>query len=193
MNPYHYTVFHENQGYEALTRARDKQIKGIIVTRKDSALRDISELEGKHLAFPSPAAFAASILPQGELKRRNINYIPRYVSSHDSVYRTVAKGLFPAGGGVVRTFMAVEPEIREQLQIFWKTPGYTPHAIAAHPRVSRELFNRIQQVLIGMEKTPEGQRLLEPLKIKGWHSANDSDWDDVRKMDIHNLEVLKKE
>lgn len=193
MNPYHYTVFHHKSGYKALARARDKQIEGIIVTRKNASLEGISELDGVHLAFPSPAAFAASILPQNELKRLNISFTPHYVSSHDSVYRTVASGIFPAGGGVMRTFMAADADVRERLQIFWKTPGYTPHAIAAHPRVSGEVLSRIQEALIGMEKTPEGKKLLELLKIKGWQPARDADWDDVRKLDIKQLDGLKQQ
>jgi len=190
MNPYHYTVFHKKSGYEALARAKDKQIKGIIVTRKDSSLREITELEGAHLSFPSPAAFAASILTQSELKYWDVSYTPHYVSSHDAVYRTVAKGIFPAGGGVVRTFMAAEEDIRQQLQIFWRTTGYTPHAIAVHPRVSSEVVERIQQALLDMDTTLEGKRLLEQLKIKGWQSARDADWDDVRNLDIKRLKDL---
>ncbi len=62
MSPYHYTVFHETQGYRALVRARDQVIKGIVVVPKDSPLRDIHELAGRTLAF-TRNAFAATLPP----------------------------------------------------------------------------------------------------------------------------------
>ena len=99
MNPYHFTVFHENPGYEAVARAQDKRIKGILVTRKNSPIQNIEDLKGLSLAFPAPAAFAATILPQRELAAKGIDIESNYVSSHDSVYRTVARGLYPAGVG----------------------------------------------------------------------------------------------
>jgi len=96
MNPYHYTVFSSAPGYSAFARQKDKRIKGIVVVRKDSTLRDMEELEGERLAFPSPAAFAASVLPRSHLRTEGIGFTPQYVSSHDSVYLGVARGLFPA-------------------------------------------------------------------------------------------------
>ena len=67
MNPYHYTVFHASAGYDAFGKAKNKRIKGIIVVRKDSPYKSISELNNKKLAFPSPGAFAATILPQAHM------------------------------------------------------------------------------------------------------------------------------
>ena len=98
MNPYHFVVFHEAPGYQALVRQQHKRIKGVIVARKDSAIESLQQLEGSRLAFPAPAAFAASILPRGELKNQGVAFTPQYVSSHDSVYLSVAKGSVPGGG-----------------------------------------------------------------------------------------------
>jgi len=51
------------------------------------------------------------------LSDNDIEFEPNYVKSHDSVYRAVAAGLFPAGGGVTRTFNSLDPAIREDLRI----------------------------------------------------------------------------
>ncbi len=192
MNPYHYTVFSRSPGYRAFAKAKHKRIKGILVVRKDSPLESPRELDGATLAFPAPAAFAASVLPRAYLKREGISFTPRYVSSHDSVYRTVAKGLYTAGGGVVRTFNSVAPDIRDQLRILWKTKGYTPHAFAAHPRVSADVVERLTQAMLAMDKDEEGRVLLKSLSTKGFESATDSDWDDVRALGIDLLEDLVK-
>jgi phosphonate transport system substrate-binding protein len=188
MNPYHFTVFNEDPGYQALARARDKRIKGILVVRKDSSIQSLQELNNMTLAFPAPAAFAASILPRSELSAIGNNTEPKYVSSHDSVYRAVAKGLYPAGGGVIRTFRNMDPEIRDQLRILWTTDGYTPHAIASNAQVATEIAERVRTALVAMEQSAEGRHLLESIKIKGFEAARDEDWDDVRSLNIHLLQ-----
>jgi phosphonate transport system substrate-binding protein len=192
MNPYHYTVFSREPGYRAFAKAEGKRIKGILVVRNDSPFEDPRGLTGKTIAFPAPAAFAASVLPRAYLVREGFSFTPKYVASHDSVYRTVAKGLYAAGGGVVRTFESVEPEVRQQLRILWTTEGYTPHAFAAHPRVPVETVDRLAQAMIRVTETEEGAALLAPLALKGFESADDSDWDDVRALGIDLLDDLVK-
>lgn len=190
MNPYHYTTFHRAPGYRAFARARDKRIRGIIVVRKDSTINNLRELAGGTLAFPAPAAFAASVLPRAYLRAEGIPVTPKYVSSHDSVYRTVARGLYPAGGGVMRTFKSVDPAISEQLRILWTTRPYTPHAIAAHPRVPTKVVQRLQQAMLAMDQDPQGKKLLASIRIKGFERGEDKDWDDVRGLEIDLLDSL---
>jgi phosphonate transport system substrate-binding protein len=188
MNPLHYTVFSEMPGYRAFAKARDKRIKGILVVRKDSPTRSPAELDGATLAFPAPGAFAASVLTRAYLVGEGINFTARYVSSHDSVYRTVAKGLYPAGGGVLRTFNSVEADVREQLRVLWTTRGYTPHAFAAHPRVPSDTVERLAQAMVRMDAEENGRALLKALSVKGFETAKDTDWDDVRSLGIQSLE-----
>ncbi|WP_206201957.1 phosphate/phosphite/phosphonate ABC transporter substrate-binding protein [Terasakiella sp. SH-1] len=187
MNPYHYTVFHERSGYNAIARAKDKRIKGIVVVRKDSPLGKLEELNGQTLAFPSPAAFAASVLPRGYLKANNINITPKYVSSHDSVYLNVMKGRMVAGGGIMRTFNNTKPEVREQLKILWTTKGYTPHAIAAHKRVDPKIVTAVQQALVDLSATEQGLAMVGKMKLKGFIKAQNEDWDDVRSLKLNQL------
>lgn len=184
MNPYHFTVFNRHPGYQAVARARDKEIKGIIVVRKDSPIQSIEELDEMILAFPAPAAFAASMLPRSELLSLGLDFQSRYVSSHDSVYLAVAKGIYPAGGGVIRTFKNIESETRDQLRVLWTSQGFTPHAITANPGVSAEAMAAMQSALVDMEKSDEGKALLKRLSIKGFEAAENKDWDDVRSLQI---------
>ncbi|WP_434354773.1 phosphate/phosphite/phosphonate ABC transporter substrate-binding protein [Parasalinivibrio latis] len=193
MNPYHYVVFSSEPGYAAINKAKNKLLKGIIVVKKDGPINDESDLNGHTLAFPSPAAFAASILTRDHLTQEGVDFKPRYVSSHDSVYISVAKGLMPAGGGVKRTLGKTSPEIREQLRVLWTTKGYTPHAIAVHPRVTPEVSTNIQKAIALLDSYPEGTDLLESIGIKGFENASNSDWDDVRELDINLLLSKDKE
>jgi phosphonate transport system substrate-binding protein len=191
MNPYHYTVFGETPGYRAFAKQKNKRIKGIMVARKDATIETLAELNGSKLAFPSPAAFAASILSRAELKEIGVEFTPQYVKSHDSVYRSVAKGLFPAGGGVVRTFNNTEPGVRKQLRVFWTSNTFTPHAFAAHPSVDQQAVQKIQQSLLAMNSEPAATPFLFAINFKGFESASHQDWDDVRALKIDLLDDLK--
>lgn len=188
MNPFHFTVFNTMPGYKALARQRDKLIYGILVTQKNSIIKSIEELNGAKLAFPSPAAFAASILPRGNLKNLGIDYTPVYVSSHDSVYLNVSKGIFNAGGGIIRTLNNVDSEVKDNLRVLWKSKGYTPHAIAVHPRVPASVRNTIQKGFVELNRSENGAKLLKSISFKkGLVEAEDGDWDDVRSLNLNEL------
>ena len=189
MNPYHYTVFSESAGYSALAKQVGKRIRGIVVVAKSSPIENLEALSGAVLAFPAPAAFAASVLPQAELGARNIEFSARYVSSHDSVYRSVAKGLFPAGGGIQRTLANVDEVTRSKLRVVWTTAGFTPHAIATHPRIDTSQREAVLGALLALSESQEGRVLLKSIRFKGFESARDSDWDDVRALRLAPLDV----
>jgi len=192
MNPYHYTVFHQEPGYNAIAHAKDKRIHGIIVVHKDSSYKTLADLQGKKLSFPSPAAFAATLLTEAQLAKENIKYSKKYVSSHDSVYRNVAAKRFAAGGGVIRTMKNMEDKISSQLRILWKSNGYTPHAIATHPDMDKAVAKKIQDALAGMHKNEQGLKLVKSIKLKGFVKADNNKWDDVRRMNIKFLNKFLK-
>ncbi|MHA2938960.1 phosphate/phosphite/phosphonate ABC transporter substrate-binding protein [Vibrio sp. RC27] len=188
MNPYHYTVFHQKPGYEAFAKQKDKQIRGIVVVKSDSDIKELKDLDGETLVFPSPAAFAASVVPRSSLKAMGINFTPQYVSSHDSVYINVAKDFFPAGGGIERTLNNTDSTVRENLKVLWRTPGYTPHAFATHPDLPKEVSDKVAHALIALNDSDDGKALLSRIKFKGIEQAQNSDWDDVRSLNITLLD-----
>ncbi len=193
MNPYHYVVFHGAPGYQAFAREKDTRIQGLIVVKKDSPLEKLEDLAGKTVAFPAPAAFAATILPLSHLKERRITVTPSFTSSHDSVYLGVARGFFPAGGGIGRTFENTKAEVRDQLRVLWTTPQYTPHALAAHPRVPRQTLASVQAAMLAMDGDPKGRELLARLNFKGFEQGRDADWNDIRKLGLRVLENVGRD
>lgn len=182
MNPYHYVYYSEKAGYRAFAHQENKKLQGIIVTRVGSPVRKLDDLDGKEIAFPSPAAFGASVLPRAEMSSQHINFDPVYVKSHDSVYRSVAAGFYPAGGGVKRTFNAISKDLRTQLRIIYETKGYTPHAYAAYKSLSPEQVNAILKGMLTIAK--QSPELLKPIGMNGFQAATDQDWDDVRALGL---------
>lgn len=183
MNPYQYMQYHKHPGYTAFVKARNKKIIGIIVVHKDSAINSLKQLHKQKIVFPS-GAFAATLLPRAFAQKVGVKLYPAYVRSHDSVYRNVAHKRYVAGGGVVRTLRAMAPEIASQLRILWTSKGFTPHAIAYHPRVPVRDMESIKAALLKMQESKEGRKLLRNIKITGFESAKDQDWNDIRKLKL---------
>ena len=77
MNPYHYTTFSHTAGYRAFARQKNKKLKGLIVVRKSDSATNLKDLDGSKIAFPSPAAFGASVIPRAELQAKGVSFTPR--------------------------------------------------------------------------------------------------------------------
>jgi phosphonate transport system substrate-binding protein len=193
MNPYHYVVFHAAPGYNAFAREKDRKIQGFLVVPKNSAANRLEDLAGLPVAFPAPAAFAATILPLAHLKALGVTVKPSFASSHDSVYLGVSRGFFPAGGGINRTFENIPPEVRANLRILWKSPFYTPHAVAAHPKLQPALVRKLLAAMTALDSDPRGRELLAGIGFKGFEEGRDADWNDIRKLGIHMLENLNRD
>lgn len=187
MNPYHYVLFSQSPGYVAFAKQTEKKLRGLIVVRKDSAAHNLRDLADAKFAFPSPGAFGASVLPRAEMRKNRIVHHPNYVRSHDSVYRSVAAGLFPAGGGVGRTFGNIDPKIRDQLRVVYRTEKYTPHAFAHGPQLTPATAEKVRAAMVAINES--APQLLEPLGFKGFETARDSDWSDVRALNLTEKET----
>lgn len=180
MNPYHYIVAHKRKEYTAYARDT-KKIIGIIVVRKDSGITDPSELKGKRFLFPAPDAFAATLLTKYDLlKKYGINIEEeknfRYVNSHDSVYKGVARDIGDAGGGIERTLNTLDdPRVKASLNIVYKTDAYPSHPFAFLPSVPDDIREKI---VSSLQKAPAA--LLEPLKMKQIIPTDDREYNRIR-------------
>ncbi|QKT04054.1 phosphate/phosphite/phosphonate ABC transporter substrate-binding protein [Ectothiorhodospiraceae bacterium 2226] len=183
LNPYHYIVFNATTGYLPLAR-ENVPLQGIVVVQAEAAIRDLKDLRGTTIAFPGPGAVAATLVPRAYLARLGIPHEAQFVGSHDSVYRAVARGLFPAGGGIRRTYEALDPEVSGRLRVLWSSPPLTPHPVVVHPRVEAEAVDALRAALLQMGSDPGGRAILKTLGFQHFEPAEDADYDDVRALDL---------
>lgn len=192
MNPYHYTVFSQKPGYRAFAREQGRRLRGMVVVRKEASLRTLADLAHREVAFPAPASFAATVLVRAELERQGIAITPRFVGSHESVYLNVVRGVHVAGGGIPRTLQAMEPAVRDDLRVLWSTKDYTPHALAAYPRVPAAAVAALLAAMEGAAADAPGKAALQGVGFNGIEAAKDADWADVRGLGIKTLADLLK-
>lgn len=179
MNPYHYVVANQKQGYLAKARSNN-DIVGILVVNKASNISDVSMIRDKEFLFPAPDAFAATLLIKYELLSQYAIKIDannsRYVNSHDSVYKGVYRGIGGAGGGIERTFKSLDDkEAKNALVILHKTKAYPSHPFAYKPSVSQAVQNKVTKALLHMP-----QDLLDSLSMNKIILTENAEYEGVK-------------
>jgi phosphonate transport system substrate-binding protein len=164
--PYHLVLAKRAQGYRPLLRDDSRQLIGLLMVRKDSPLNSVHELDGKTIAFPSPNAFAASLYMRSWLhKKVGIDFTPRYVGTHDNVYRHIVRGQVHAGSGVNSTLASQPAGLQQRLRVLYEVPGVAAHPFAVHPRVPGQIQTRVQEVMLELIKDGEGRELLKAIQV----------------------------
>lgn len=190
MNPYQFIVAHKRQGYEALVRDHGADLSGIIVVAVDSPITSVAMLDGKTIAFPSPNAMGAALLPRAELARKfHVNITEKYVRTHSSVYLSVALGTVDAGAGILSTFELLEPQIKSRLRILHETGHTPPHPFAAHPRVPAALHHRIALAFVALAAEPTGAELLAEVPMKRAGPAQSDDYAGLSRLGLQDFYV----
>ncbi|MCG6969439.1 MAG: phosphate/phosphite/phosphonate ABC transporter substrate-binding protein [Gammaproteobacteria bacterium] len=178
MNPYHLIKAREAQNYQPLLRDIGRQLYGIIVVRKDSSIQQVTDLQGKTVAFPAPNALGAALIPRTEFGEiYKINVQPKYVRSHDSVYLNVLLGQADAGGGVQKTFNKQPQNVRDALKIIYQTRKVAPHPLAVHPRVPEAVKKKILESFLALGNSAQGRALLKEIPMNQIGTATMEDYD----------------
>jgi len=170
MNPYHIVMFNKN--YKPLVRDDKQKLSGILVVRSDSRYKSVKDLNGEKIAFPSPNAFASSLLIRSQLQFvEKIEFEPVYVNTHTNVFKYVVMGDSEAGAGVNKTLKKESSEVQSKLRILYTTPEANPHPFCANKRVPANIAKKIQDAFLSlatanteMSKALEGVEISKPVK-----------------------------
>lgn len=190
LNPYHQVIANKAQGYEPIIKDSQKKLYGILAVSKDKNIKSLADLEGEVVAFPAPNALGASLLMRTNLIYKfNINFEPKYVKNHTSVYLNTVLGLTAAGGGVMRTLNGQSNDIKSKLRIIYETERVEPHPLSVHPRLGADLKSKIQTALLAMGKSPEGRSLLAGIPMLEAGIAVQKDYEPLESMGLERVYV----
>lgn len=165
MNPMYMVRAHQSHGYIPLLRSGEEPLVGVLVVRADRGARNLKELDGQIIAFPSPNSFASSVLIRALLEREGVTFKALYLNSHEAVYRAVLMGDAAAGGGITTSLGREPARVRESLTIVKTTLPTVPHPFAVHPRVPAEVREKIVAALMAMTHDPAGEDSLRRIGL----------------------------
>ena len=166
MNPYHQVMAKKAQGYVPLVRNGAESLYGIVVVARDGPIKNLKDLNGKEIAFPTPNAYAASLYLRALLSEQiGLKYKPYYLETHSDIYRHVILGKAAAAGGVNITFNRESADIRAQLRILYQTPPSAPHPLSAHPRVPAPDRQAMVAAILRLGADPANRTLLQNVQL----------------------------
>ena len=175
-------------GYSVIAMAGEpKDFKGIFIVRKDSNIRDPSDLKGKAVSYPSPTALAACIMPQYFLHTQGVNINTdienRYVGSQESSIMNVY--LQKTVVGVTRpqpwrAFQKDHPAEAGELKVLWETESLINNSVMIRDDIPEEIRKQVQRLLVELHETEQGKAILAGMEIARFIAATDQDYEVVR-------------
>jgi phosphonate transport system substrate-binding protein len=147
--------------YQVILRPCSAAITGQIVTLRDSPLRNLADLQGKELGFPSADAVLGYAVPMDHLLREGIAVTPVYGANQEGIMGQLKAGRVLAAGvnsELMKTFAT-----RENIayRVLWESKPFYNLPIAVHPRVPKGAADAVRRAIDGMEDDAEGLRILK--------------------------------
>lgn len=193
LNPYHMVMAARAQGYVPLAKSAES-LAGILVVDREGPVKNLSDLNGASLVFPSPNAFGASLYMRALLtEKEKLGFTPVFAGTHQNVYRHVLLGEEKAGGGVLATLEREPAPVRARLHILYKTPETPSHPLAAHPRVPAEVREKVVAALLALQRDPAGRKLLDDVELSGVQPADYAkDYQPLERLRLERYLVVDK-
>ena len=164
------------------------------IVRKDSGLKRWTDLKGKRYAYNDQNSNSGYNMPRYKLvqlgARRWEDYFSSIVvsGSHEESIRMVSEGLVDASS-VDSLVLDYDRHIGDRHahnvriieRLFPGGAGAPPVVISR--RADPALRTRLQAILTGMHRDPEGQQILKEALMLRFDPPNDHNYDDIRRME----------
>ncbi|MDO8664554.1 MAG: phosphate/phosphite/phosphonate ABC transporter substrate-binding protein [Candidatus Liptonbacteria bacterium] len=150
-----------------------------IFVKKDSKIKTLDDLKGKMMVFQKPDSTSAYFLPKAELIKRGYtftkktgpgdkvlpNEIGYYFASGDvESFHDVFTGKAAASAQNDADFKTIASTTASQYRFIFSTVDVFRHVIVIRANLDPKLKNAIKQILLDMDKTPEGLKILSDFK-----------------------------
>jgi phosphonate transport system substrate-binding protein len=200
-----YVLAHERNGAEVVLKVarhgRDTYY-GLIITRVDSGIDELTDLKGKTFAFVEAASASGHLYPRALLMKNGVDPdadLERYIfaGGHDSAALAVYKGNVAAGAiyeDAREKFSETIPQVLAQTKIIGKTDPIPSDTVTIAADVPSAVADAITQALLDLVHSEEGrQAMYDIYNIEDLVPASDSDYDSVREMSgVLDLDLEKQ-
>ncbi|MBC7421229.1 MAG: phosphate/phosphite/phosphonate ABC transporter substrate-binding protein [Bdellovibrio sp.] len=194
INTFGYIIAHDKYQVEARLRVIDKgrdEYHGQIITRADSSIKSVKDIDGKKFAYVDPASASGYLLPLGLFKKEHIK--PKetiFAGRHDSVVTAVYSKQADAGATFyspdnqdARKLVKTQfPDVYEKIKILELTGPIPNDPVIFRKDLPENIKNKIIEALKKYVKMPEGAKVLHGMyHFTDLKNTTDKDYDTVRK------------
>jgi phosphonate transport system substrate-binding protein len=181
--------------------------RGYIFVRKDSGIKSVADMKGKRLAFVDKATTAGYVFPVAFLREHGVTNIRTYfretyfAGSHDAAIFAVLDKKADVGCAKHSMYDRVartDPRVRRDLVILAESPQVPSNGLGVRNDLSPVLKKKLRDVLLGMDRDPEGREVLKKFEAMQFIPTTKEDYrpvfDFARKagIDLRNYEYVNK-
>jgi phosphonate transport system substrate-binding protein len=199
------TIVSEGSGAEPfLRRWKDgvAEYNTVFFTRVDSDIRSLDDLVGKLIALEEKFSTSGYLLPMSYLLQSNFNPVEKasetasvtadeigYVFTRDdeNTIQWVVSGKMAAGAIDNQSFAKIPEETRSQLKVLAETTKVPRQLVLIAPDVTPEQREAIKRLLLNLNDSEEGKKVLEQFKETEKFDAFDSDESIAKMRELYDL------
>ncbi len=202
LNTFSYLMANAKYGVEAKLRiVRDggeTSYRGQFITRFDSGIDSLKDIEGRTMAYVDPSSTSGYILPKAKLDAMDVKPSETvFAMRHDNVVIMVYQGQAAAGatyyappdpetGEILDARMRVEkqfPDVEQKIKIIGFTEKIPNDPWVFRKDLPEEMKEKVISALMKYVATKEGEAAMyEIYDIRGLIHTKDSDYDPLRKL-----------
>lgn len=165
--------------------------RGYIFVRADSGIQSVAEMRGKSMVFVDPATMEGYLYPRAYLRGQGVadfeTFFSRYsfAGSHASAIFSVLDGRADVGAAKDTIFERLkqqDPSIGQELRVIAQSPQEPEVTLCLRREMAAELREKIGAVLLHMEKTSRGRKVLREFKALRFIASSPADFARIEKM-----------
>lgn len=148
-------------GWTVFGRRDAAPVQAQIVVPADSPVHSLADLAGSTVVFPGPEALIAYKVPYAQLLRDKIAVTTVFAGNMDAAFTQLFSGRAKAAGAnsqLVQNYAARE---NKAFRVLWSSAPFNDLALMASNRVAPGQLRAVAQAFLGMDKDPEGRRILQ--------------------------------
>lgn len=147
-------------GWTVFGRRDAPPVRAQIVVPADSPVIGLAQLAGESVAFPGPEAMVAYKVAYAQLLRRNIPVDVIFAGNMDAAFEQLFAGKATAVGANSELVQSYRSREHKSFRVLWSSEPFSDLALMASPRVPADHVRAVARAFFGMDKDPEGRRIL---------------------------------
>lgn len=162
----------------------------VIITKKPSTKKCISEFKGEILAYSDPLSNSGYLAPKYHLAQSKIKLKEHFslmlnTGSHEGSITAVRGGLADIAAVdeyILDTYLLKNPDAKKELKEIKRLGPFPFTPIVTGKEVSPQEIKRLKSIFTQMENDPEGRRLLKAFSLDGFVLKETEFYQPIEKM-----------
>jgi len=151
----------EQLGWKVFGRRQTPALQGQIVVPADSPITELSQLQGKEVAFPGPEAFIVYKVPFAYLQSKKIDVKVVFAGNQDASFAQLFSGKVAASGANSQLLEGYVKRENKKFRVLWSSEMFQDLALMASSKVPDRDVSAVANAFIQMAKDPRGREILQ--------------------------------